>query len=258
VLPGKESIEGHVEGGVELDGKLSRPLLHSIFDPSSVGHDGAVVLEGDRISKFSVHLPLSTHFELLGERGTRHSAALGLSEQTDALCLVASEENGHITVAQDGRLYRVDTPADLKKAIADHLEHEVEDKRKPTAVLQLLRSYWIEALVSVGLVLGLWWVMVAGSVQIERTYNLPVRVVALPSDLVLVASEPGQVDVTLRGPRRTFQLSRSSSFRITVDAALARLGRRTFTIRAQDVQYPDGLELLEIQPSKIRLTIKEE
>jgi DNA integrity scanning protein DisA with diadenylate cyclase activity len=55
VLPGGESIEGHVEGGIDLDGKLSRPLLYSIFDPNSVGHDGAVVVDGDRVTKFSVH-----------------------------------------------------------------------------------------------------------------------------------------------------------------------------------------------------------
>jgi uncharacterized protein (TIGR00159 family) len=258
VLPDKESIDGHVEGGVELDGKLSRPLLHSIFDPSSVGHDGAVVLEGDRVSRFAVHLPLSTNFELLGDRGTRHSAALGLCEQTDALCLVVSEENGYITAAQNGRLYRVDTSADLKKTIEDHLAHEGIASRRPFGAIQLIKRFWAEALVSVVLVLGIWWVMVAGSVQIERDYSLPVQVVAIPSGLTLVAAEPDHVDVTFRGPRRTFQLSRSRTFQITIDAALARLGRRTFAIRAQDVQYPDGLELLEIQPSKIRLKIQDE
>lgn len=256
ILPGKEPIEGHVEGGIDLDGRLSRPLLYSIFDPNSAGHDGAVVLDGDRVTKFSVHLPLSTNFDLLGDLGTRHSAALGLSEQTDALCLVVSEERGLITAAQNGRLYRIDAVADLKKTIQDHLVHEVVDKRERFRSLQIVRRYLIEALVSVGLVLGIWWVMVAGSVQIERAYNLPVQVLALPSDLVLVAVEPETVDVTFRGPRREFQLAPSHAFQISIDTALARLGRRTFTIRTQDVQYPDGLELLEIQPSKVVIKVQ--
>ena len=257
VLPGKESIEGHVEGGIELDGRLSRPLLHSIFDPNSVGHDGAVVLDGERVARFSVHLPLSANYNVLGDLGTRHSAALGLSEQTDALCLVVSEEHRSITAAQNGRLYRIDSSADIKKMIRDHLQQEAKNKRVFFGAPQIVGRYWIEALVSVGLVLGIWWVMIAGSVEIERAYSLPVRVVDLPPDFALVATEPDSVEVTFRGPRRAFQIAPSHMFRITVDAALARLGRRSFTIRARDVQYPDGLELLDIRPSKILIKVRE-
>src|SRR6185437_5267675 len=94
-------------GGIELDGKLSAPVLTSIFDPHSPGHDGAVVLEGDRIRRFATHLPLSANFQQLGRTGTRHSAALGLSEVTDALSIVVSEEQGTIAVARNGRLTRI-------------------------------------------------------------------------------------------------------------------------------------------------------
>jgi uncharacterized protein (TIGR00159 family) len=257
VLPGKEPIDGHVDGGVELEGRLSRPLLYSIFDPHSVGHDGAVLLDGERVTKFSVHLPLSSNYNLLGDLGTRHSAALGLSEQTDALCLVVSEERRSITAAQNGNLYRIDSSADLKRTILDHLQQEARSKRLLWGALQMVRRYWIEALVSVGLVLGIWWVMIAGSVEIERSYGLPLRVVDLPPDLVLVDIEPDSVEVTFRGPKRAFQGASSRMFRITVDVALARLGRRSFTIRARDVVHPDGLELLDIRPSKVLIKVRE-
>jgi uncharacterized protein (TIGR00159 family) len=257
VLPGKEPIEGHVEGGVELKGRLSRPLLYSIFDPHSAGHDGALVFDGERVTRFSVHLPLSTNYNLLGDLGTRHSAALGLSEQTDALCLIVSEEHRSITAAQNGRLYRIDSSADLKKTIQDHLQQEASNEHVFWGASQIVRRYGVEALVSGGLVLGIWWVMIAGSVEIERTYKLPLRVVDLPPNLALVATEPGTVDVTFRGPRRAFQIAPSRMFGITIDAALARLGRRSFAIRAQDVHYPDGLELLEIRPSKVVIKVQE-
>src|SRR3990167_9366881 len=104
VLKGKDMIVRHMEGGVEVNGAVSEPLLKSIFDPHSIGHDGAVVLEGNTLTKFSCHLPLSKETEKVGRSGTRHAAALGLAEKTDALCLVVSEERGTVSVARNGLL----------------------------------------------------------------------------------------------------------------------------------------------------------
>src|SRR5262245_19282787 len=104
VVPGREPLDRHLEGGVPLDGLVSEPLLLSLFDPGSPGHDGAILVEGERVTRFAVHLPLSTAREQLGAHGTRHAAALGLAERCDALCLVVSEERGTISAASEGRL----------------------------------------------------------------------------------------------------------------------------------------------------------
>src|SRR5262245_10657119 len=104
VLPGREPLDRHLEGGVVLDGRVSEPLILSLFDTSSPGHDGAAVVRGDRVERFAVHLPLSTDRAQLDGVGTRHAAALGLAERCDALCLVVSEERGAISVARDGEL----------------------------------------------------------------------------------------------------------------------------------------------------------
>ena len=121
VVPGREPIDRHVEGGVELDGRISEPLLLSLFDASSPGHDGAVVLENDRVASFAVHLPLSTDREQLTEVGTRHAAALGLSERTDALCIIVSEERGTISIAVGGRLRPIERPRALAIELRKHL-----------------------------------------------------------------------------------------------------------------------------------------
>jgi DNA integrity scanning protein DisA with diadenylate cyclase activity len=85
VIRGNDPIERHITGGIPLDGKLSGPLLKSLFDPHSAGHDGAVLVEQDRITRFAAHLPLSKDLRQLANVGTRHSAALGLAELADVL-----------------------------------------------------------------------------------------------------------------------------------------------------------------------------
>ena len=123
VIPGREPIDRHVAGGIPLDGRLSEPLLLSLFDEHSPGHDGAAVLEGDRVTRFALHLPLSTDASQIGVGGTRHAAGLGLAERTDALCIVVSEERGTVSIARDGRLTRLAGPealvAELRRFLAD-------------------------------------------------------------------------------------------------------------------------------------------
>ena len=106
VIRGNDPLERHITGGIPLDGKVSAPLLKSIFDPHSPGHDGAVLVDQDNISRFAAHLPLSKDLRQLANVGTRHSAALGLAELTDALCIVVSEERGTISVATRGQASR--------------------------------------------------------------------------------------------------------------------------------------------------------
>lgn len=122
VLTGKESLMRHLQGGFELDGKISEPLLLSIFDASSPGHDGAVIIEGNIITKFGVHLPLSKDFQQIKNYGTRHSAALGIAEVSDAMSIIVSEERGRASVAYDGKLRGIENMPQLAKEIDNFLQ----------------------------------------------------------------------------------------------------------------------------------------
>lgn len=100
-----------VESGVSLDATISRDLLCSIFQSGGALHDGAAILQGDRVAAAACFLPLTVNPGLMRQLGTRHRAAIGVTEETDALALVVSERNGQISIASRGDLER-DVTAD--------------------------------------------------------------------------------------------------------------------------------------------------
>lgn len=121
-------LKNIIDGGVKLDAELSYDLLVSIFNTESPLHDGAVVIRRHRVAAASCFLPLTLNPRLSRDLGTRHRAALGVTEDTDALAVVISEESGLISVVQRGEIKRgLDAPK-LRAAISEALE--VSPKRE--------------------------------------------------------------------------------------------------------------------------------
>jgi diadenylate cyclase len=112
------SLAEYVPSGTEMQAKVSTDLLATIFTPYSPLHDGAVIIRGDTIVGAGCILPLSQRALADRSLGTRHRAALGLSEETDALVIVVSEETATITVAANGRLWRDFTPSQVRELVA--------------------------------------------------------------------------------------------------------------------------------------------
>lgn len=104
VLERREGLKNYIENGVPLDSAVSYDLLVTLFAPGTPLHDGAVILSGERVAAAACFLPLSLKEDLSKRLGTRHRAAIGITEETDALAVVVSEESGRISVARDGQL----------------------------------------------------------------------------------------------------------------------------------------------------------
>lgn len=114
-------LRSYVETGIALDAVLTYDLLVSIFHPATPLHDGAVVIQGNRVAAAACFLPLTVNPELSRTLGSRHRAAIGLTEDTDAVAIVVSEESGTISVVEGGRIRRgLDGPA-LKQALLTSL-----------------------------------------------------------------------------------------------------------------------------------------
>ncbi|HEX8917777.1 MAG TPA: diadenylate cyclase CdaA [Chloroflexota bacterium] len=113
VLEGATGLEDFVRSGVRVDGEVTSDLLVTLFFVHSPLHDGAAIIRGDRVLAAGCVLPLSDNPRALG-RGTRHRAALGLSEQTDAACVVVSEETGTVSLARAGHLTSDISPERLR------------------------------------------------------------------------------------------------------------------------------------------------
>jgi diadenylate cyclase len=99
-------LRNYIEGGIPLDAVLTYDLLVSIFQPASPLHDGAVIVQENRVAAAACFLPLTVNPKLSKELGSRHRAALGLSEENDSIAIVVSEETGIISVVVDGRIER--------------------------------------------------------------------------------------------------------------------------------------------------------
>ena len=118
VIERKVSLKEIERTGIEINGLVSSQLLINIFEHNTPLHDGAVVIRGNRVTAATCYLPLSDNMTISKDLGTRHRAAVGISEVTDSLTVVVSEETGRVSVVENGKLRRISTAEDLRKILA--------------------------------------------------------------------------------------------------------------------------------------------
>ena len=135
VIERKIGLRNFVDAGVQLDARISYDLLISLFHPETPLHDGAVIIQNERIAAASVFLPLTKNPAVSRELGTRHRAAIGITEGSDAISLVVSEETGLVTYVESGNVKRNLDPTALRKLLLDAMEIPLvetkRDKAKP-------------------------------------------------------------------------------------------------------------------------------
>lgn len=253
VFKGREDWDRHVHGGIELDGKITIPLLHSIFNTKAPGHDGAVLSDGQRILKFGVHLPLSTNLHKLSRGGTRHTAALGLSEKCDALVIVVSEERGAISIAQDGQIKELESHGDLKKHLDDFWAENYQTDS--ASFKQWGKNRSLKTALAAGSLAFLLWLSFAyPSETVYRTFEIPIEYSNLESSsYALQDTVPLQARVTLTGSEQAFRNFDPSKVRISFDLTSEDTEDLKLDIDNDNINLPSGLNLFTVDPATLNL-----
>ncbi|MEQ1646026.1 MAG: diadenylate cyclase CdaA [Pyrinomonadaceae bacterium] len=136
VIERNVGLRNFIDAGVQLDARISYDLLVSIFHPETPLHDGAIVIQNERIAAASVFLPLTKNPEVSRELGTRHRAAIGITEGSDAISLVVSEETGLVTYVEGGRVTRNIEATQLRKVLLEALQIPLVEPRRDLAAIK--------------------------------------------------------------------------------------------------------------------------
>jgi len=256
VLKGNEPLERHMDGGITLGGELSKPLLYSIFDASSPGHDGAVILEHGQLSKFAAHLPISKNQPEIAGRGTRHSAALGLSECSDALVIVVSEERGGVSVAEAGRLQELASAAALKNRVEEFLAAKFPVKSQATWRRYVV-EHWPLKGSAIALAVAAWLLLAYRPSTLYRTFILPIEYRNLGGQLLLDDDAPHEARVTVSGSERGFRFLEPGALKLSIDLAGSQAGEQEIAVSERNIRLPGKLDLYRIEPQPLILHLRQ-
>ena len=252
VLQGDDPLDRHINGGTALDGIVSEPLLVSIFDPHSFGHDGAVIIRGDRVTMFGCHLPLSINTAKFGNLGLRHTAALGMAERSDALCIVVSEERGTISLAQQEELTVVKNAAALHEALEKFYIRNAPVK-KTSPPITWLKENTREKVIAIVLACILWVAFGYQRDILRRDFIIPIDYKNIPLNWKIDEPQVAEVKVILQGPAQAFQLFDERSLKLSLDLSALAEKKREFTLAKDMLNAPSSLSVTEITPARIRV-----
>ncbi|MCX5848738.1 MAG: diadenylate cyclase [Deltaproteobacteria bacterium] len=252
VLQGIDPLERHINGGTSLDGIVSEPLLESLFDPHSIGHDGAVIINGDRITMFGCHLPLAINTSKYGNIGLRHTAALGLAERSDAICIVVSEEKGTISLAYLENLTVVQNAAVLHETLEQFYIRNTPGKKSHPA-LNWLKENTREKIIALGMACLLWIAFGYQREIVRRDFIIPVEYKNVPQNWQIDEPQVTETKVILQGPEQAFRLLDERSLKLSLDLSAVIDKKREFTFTKDMVNAPSSLTIADIVPAKIHV-----
>lgn len=241
--------------GVVIDARVSPELLETLFTPLTPLHDGALYLRGGRVHRAGCVLPISDNRQLASFYGTRHRAALGISEQSDTLAVVVSEERGKVSVVENGAITVVDTPAELLTRLADRLRASSEKPQKRWPGKALVTHNWRPKLAALAVVSMLWFVLV-GQQDTEVGFSVPVVYHNVPKELTIDGKQVQEVYLRVRGSQEMLNFLDPSRLRVAIDLKEAKEGWKRYAVSAKDINLPLGLQLAGVNPPKMELHLR--
>ena len=252
VLQGIDPLERHINGGTDLDGMVSESLLESLFDPHSIGHDGGVIINNNRVTKFGCHLPLSVNTSKYGNIGLRHTAALGLAERSDAMCIVVSEEKGSISLAYLNNLTVIQNAAALHETLEQfYIRNTPGEKSHPA--LNWFKENTLEKIIAIIMACLLWLAFGYQRDIVRRDLIVPIEYKNVPRNWQIDEPQITETKVILQGPEQEFRLLDERSLKLSLDLSAVMDKKREFNLTANMINVPSSLAVTDILPSKIHV-----
>jgi diadenylate cyclase len=251
-------VEEWLTGGVVLEGEPGTELIMSLFQKESLLHDGAMLIRKGKITRVSCYLPLSSAENLPTQWGTRHRAALGLSEKCDARILVVSEERGEISLARNGEMVHLENLDHLSRAVNEAIQRpQVEGGSWSRKARQTLTHRWKLKLGILALV-SFFWLLLAGQQNFEATLVIPVETRNLPSNLEIESPLDPAVRITVRGLRKDASTLDRRNVNVELDLSSARIGTRIYRLSRDQIALPnDRVNIVDINPSQLEFKFKQ-
>ncbi|NOQ96305.1 MAG: hypothetical protein GQ555_06780, partial [Desulfobacterales bacterium] len=251
-------VEELITGGVLLEGEPTSEILLSIFQKESPLHDGAVLIRKGRVAKVACYLPLSSAEGLPKQWGTKHRAALGLSERCDAWVVVVSEERGEISLARGGQIIPVKDREEfsnlVQKAITPPAASGITWWERTRG---LIVRRWPLKIGTLCLVC-VFWLLLAGQQNFEVSITVPLEIKNLPVKMEIVEPMNPEVRITVRGLRKDASTLNNRNVHAGIDLSMARLGNRFFRITRDQIDLPnDRVNVVHIEPPQMEFTLRE-
>ncbi len=252
IIERNDHLEEFITGGSRLDADPGPELILSMFQKESALHDGAMIIRDGKIRMVACYLPLSPDEGLPKEWGTRHRAALGLSERCDAWIVVVSEERGEISLARDGEMVLIESRDQLERLI--HIATRpvnLNNKNWSQKVRHAVTRRWYIKLGCVGLV-SVVWLLLAGQQNYEATIRIPLTLINVPENMRVTEPVDPMIAVTVRGLRKDASTLDKKNVQAFLDLALARFGKNKYRITRDQILLPnDRVSVVNIQPPEI-------
>jgi len=263
VIEGKDNIDEFVSSGYLLDGFINKSLILSIFDPSSPGHDGAMIIRNNKIYKFAVHLPLSKNPEKTKNKGLRHRAGLGITEVSDATVIIVSEETGDISLTRKGEMEKIKDIFELKEKL---LNLNISKNNKNQTISLSLQSLsfknFLFFLVSFIISLSLFLVINNNYALIQKTFIVPVEFTNIPPNLIIKEFKPTEITIALKGQKYVFNILNPNELKVIVDLknyekySISKWNSVLIEDKNVIVKIPQNLTVVNISPSNIRFYLE--
>jgi DNA integrity scanning protein DisA with diadenylate cyclase activity len=251
VFPGKDVLEELVQSGVPWKGALSKEMVLSIFWPDNPVHDGAAIIQGDRIVEVGTVLPLSRRSDLPSSYGTRHRAALGLAEKTDALIILVSEESGMVVSVKGNQIKEINNNIELEKILRANtgISSDYKGLRERDKLSLVLAAMAIFMFVA-----GTWFSFSRG-LETLTTLEVPIEYMNRDPSMELISSSLNSVNLDLSGGGTLIKSIRSEQVKVRIDLSKAVVGLNSYTITAENITLPPGIVLRTVDPPVVDVTL---